>query len=188
MPLSFTTAEVVTASKMNLLAGYPAVATTLPGSPVADDETIYTDSLTAPTYYWHLRYNATLAKWLYIGGIPLFAEVTTSEATTSGTYAALATPGPSITIPKTGTYLITVGATASATSQDGIMSYDIGGSGAVDADAVHFGNVGQIHSASRVRSKAFTAADVLLCKYKIASSATFTVSNRFITVVPTIIS
>lgn len=63
------------------LAGYPAdsskallgdgswgsagmtLATALPGSPTNGQIIALTDSLTAPTYVWPLRYNSTAAKW-----------------------------------------------------------------------------------------------------------------------------
>lgn len=50
------------------LLGY---GTTLPASPVDGQEFVLVDSLTAPTFVWHLRYNAgntTAYKWEFIGG------------------------------------------------------------------------------------------------------------------------
>lgn len=46
----------------------PTPATTLPGSPTNKQQTILTDSTSAPTYYWLMQYNSTAAKWLFIGG------------------------------------------------------------------------------------------------------------------------
>jgi hypothetical protein len=67
------------------LAGYPAdatkallgdgswgaagmiLATALPGVPTNGQMVAYTDSLTAPTFVWPLRYNSTALKWLPFG-------------------------------------------------------------------------------------------------------------------------
>jgi hypothetical protein len=91
-------------------AGAPTYQTTLPGSPVDGQQTIFVDSTSAPTYAWYLRYNSTLAKWQYIGGLPKVARVNTYESTTSTTYADLTTDGPTFTIPLSGDYDIYFGA------------------------------------------------------------------------------
>ena len=79
-------------------AGAPTYQTTLPGSPVDGQQTIFVDSTSAPTYAWYLRYNSTLAKWQYIGGLPKVARVNTYESTTSTTYANLTTDGPTFAV------------------------------------------------------------------------------------------
>lgn len=46
-------------------------STTLPSAPIDGQEAILTDSLTAPSYAWRFRYNASIAdahKWQFIGG------------------------------------------------------------------------------------------------------------------------
>ena len=51
----------------------PGYGTTLPGSPTDGQEYVLVDSLTAPTYVWRFRYNASSAsayKWEFIGGSP----------------------------------------------------------------------------------------------------------------------
>lgn len=162
---------------------------TTPGSPVNGQEFILTDSLTAPTYYWLLKYNSTTTKWHFIGGPPIFSEVVASENTTSNSYAALATAGPSITLPYGGDYIITWGAdisTGNATDA-AFMSYDIGGTGAVDLDAVNTTNVGYI-SASRTKKKTGLTAVGLTAKYKTTNSTSATFQNRFISAVPIRIS
>jgi hypothetical protein len=83
-------------------AGY---GTTLPASPVNGQEHILVDSVTAPTYYWRLRYNAGSAspyKWEYIGGIPATIRVDTGEAFTTDGWGTMATSGPNYTLPFAG--------------------------------------------------------------------------------------
>lgn len=68
-------------------------ATSLPGSPTNGQQTIYTDSTSAPTYSWLLQYNSTFAKWVFLGG-------TWREGTTT------------ITVPLAGEYYVEIGGAA----------------------------------------------------------------------------
>jgi Carbohydrate-binding module family 5/12 len=82
-------------------------ATTLPASPVDQQEAILVDSLTAPTYRWRFRYNAGSAstyKWEYIGGTPATSYIEASESVPSTSYTELTTVGPSVTVPRAGEY------------------------------------------------------------------------------------
>ena len=128
---------------------------------------------------WHLRYRAAASgsyKWESVGGPRLNHSVkdgtiSDAEATSSATYTVLATAGPLITLPLAGDYEITIGctvygATVSAVSS---MSYDIGGTAAVDADAVQVyqTSVANIVTVpSRVRVKTGLSAVTLTAKYK----------------------
>lgn len=172
-------------------AGTPTPVTTLPGSPANNQQTILTDSTSAPTWYWLLQYNSTAAKWQFIGGSSIYAEVQTSETTTSTTYAALTTAGPSITVPNAGDYFVEIGMAASSTGNLSYMSYDIGGTGAVDADAVtEYGqNVTPGYSVSRARKKTgLSASTALTAKYKAITGNTSTFANRWMRVTPIQIS
>ena len=161
--------------------------TALPSNPADGDEVIFVDSLTAPTYAWHLRYVAARSsnKWVFIGGSPLSAAVATSETSSSTTYAALATAGPSVTIPVAGDYIVEHGSTlSSGTNATGRHSYDIGGTGAVDADSVATEYVGAVGPTSVFRRKAKSLTAVTLTsKYK-TSGGTVTVVERFLAVTP----
>src|SRR4029453_6293548 len=56
---------------------------------------------------WRLKYRAADAsayKWNFVGGAPLLAAVEALESTTSTSYVDLATPGPSLTLPRSGDY------------------------------------------------------------------------------------
>lgn len=202
-PRTWVTSEVVTSAIMNTHVRDNLIAlragdllTALRGSPVNGDRIQLTDNLTTPTWVWHLKYisAATTYKWYFIGGCPGFAEVTTSQGMGVGGYSALGTAGPSFTLPLGGDYYITQGATFTWANGGGSnypcnMSYDIGGTGAVDADSITFqsggGNTG--HSgASRTRLKTGLTAVALVSKYKVGggSLGVGTWQDRYMSVIP----
>lgn len=167
--------------------GSISAVTALPGSPSDGQEVIFTDSLSAPTYRWHLRYNASSAsslKWEFIGGTPITSEIATAESTGSTAYAALTTAGPSITLPLQGDYIVDLGALIDNGGQADTskMSYDIGGTGAVDADSIQHRGA-QAPSVFRRQKKTGLTAVTLTAKYK-TSANTHTFSNRFMGVTP----
>lgn len=165
------------------------MGTALPGAPADGDHFVLVDSTTAPTYSWLLRYVAAKAsnKWIFIGGAPGYAEVDTSETTASTTYAPLATAGPSFTLPVSGDYIIDTGFRAEISVAGQIfMSYDIGATAAVDADAVGDQQDATARAYERVRANKKTGltAVALVSKYRV-STGTGTFENRWIRVTPT---
>lgn len=90
--------------------GQPTYGTTLPVSPVDGQEAILVDSASNPSYQWRFRYNVQSTspyKWEFVGGPPQSALVATQEAHTGGaTWQDLATPGPLLTIPRSGEYWV----------------------------------------------------------------------------------
>jgi hypothetical protein len=95
-----------------LTAGTTPLVTTLPASPVNGQEVVLTDSLTAPTYRWHLRYSpqATSAfKWDYIGGTTLTVDNSGPgqqiNCTPASTGVAL-TMIPTLVLPRAGDYTV----------------------------------------------------------------------------------
>jgi hypothetical protein len=172
-------------------AAGPGLATTLPGSPVDGQEAILVDSLTLPTYAWRFRYTASITdayKWVYVGGAPIVTEVATIGTINSGTYGALASAGPSFALPRAGIYEVEVGARMynNTASADAAMSYDIGGTAAVDADAVDtFGpGVTDATHNSMVKTKTIATAVTLTAKYRSAAGSTASFEKRFMRVVP----
>jgi hypothetical protein len=175
----------------------PNYATTLPGSPTDGQEAFLVDSTTLATYQWRFRWNAGSSntdKWEFIGGSPVTVEVATSEATGSATYTALTTAGPSFALPRAGVYQIDEGFTASfsANSTVATMSFDIGGTGAVDADSVSVttgsgAGTNQVFTASRSMRKSGLTAVTLTSKYK-AAVGTATFSKRWLRVIPVRVS
>ncbi len=112
---------------------------------------------------------------MFIGGSPIYAEVETSETTNSTTYVALATAGPSISVPVAGDYVVENGFVLSSNTSTGhsFMSYDIGGTGAVDADACETsvgtggGTPDNVGTGYRKRKKSALTAITLTSKYKV---------------------
>jgi hypothetical protein len=161
-------------------AGIPTPATTLPGSPTAGQLAILVDSTSAPTWSWLLIYNGTTTKWHYLGGTPGFHEIATAESTSSTTYVALATAGPLFALPVAGDYDVEIGSKFIVNNTIN-MSYDIGGTGAVDADRLTANNNTGQHS--RVRRKTGLTAVTLTAKYKV-DTGTHTAENRWMRVTP----
>ena len=167
--------------------------TSLPGSPADGQEYVLVDSTTNPNWSLRFRYNAGSAntdKWEYMGGTPITAEVTTDESTASTTYAALTTAGPSIVIPRAGVWLISLGYDVTTPLNDAsvqYMSYDIGGTGAVDADAVKAQDQGTWAlgdtKAGLPRQKTLGAV-TLTAKYRNSTASTKHFANRRMMAVP----
>jgi hypothetical protein len=98
---------------INPTAGAGSPSTSLPGSPVDGQQSILTDSTSAPTYNWLLQYSTAASKWLAIGAAaPL-------EGTTS------------ITIPRAGTYMVEIGGQGlqigAATNDERVLTLTAGG-------------------------------------------------------------
>ncbi len=149
-----------------------AIGTTFPGSPTDGQEFCYLADSTNGVV-WRFKYrsgSASTYKWECIGGLPLFSEVLTDESTTSTTYAALATAGPSVVAPLAGDYDVRIGGLQYNVNTNGYMSYDIGVTGAVDNDAMIQGSGGGSQTGSRLRRKtALSAGTNLVAKYKTIS-------------------
>jgi hypothetical protein len=121
--------------------------------------------------YWQLVYDGQGSyPWKKVGGSPLFSEVAAEQTTSSSSYTNLATTGPSVTLPLKGDYDIEIGywgknVTDSLTSY---MSYSIGGSAAVDADAA--ATIAKDEASTTVarprRKTGLGASTVLTAKYR----------------------
>ena len=166
-------------------AGY---GTSLPASPTDGMEYILVDSVTLPTYQWRLRYNtgsSNTDKWEFVGGIPAGVEITTGEATSSSSYADLATAGPSFTVPRAGRYMIAFGADINQGTAGGKMAVKLGAAATADNEmviAALFNFRGTV--ARTLPSRTLAASDVLKCQYLNTSSASTTFTGRFLTVTP----
>jgi hypothetical protein len=159
----------------------PVIATSLPASPADGQEYILVDSTSAPTYSWHLKYSSAASKWLWVGGADAFVAVDTVEGCTSVTYVALATAGPSFTVPRAGDYLLEFGArvipnVSGGGSDQGYMAFDLGASAATDNDAAvgtySVSTVGIISTLLMQRKKTGLAASTaIVSKYRVSSAA-----------------
>lgn len=155
----------------------------LPGTPIAGQQCFYE---VVAGVIWHLLYDGVgTYPWKVVGGSPLFDEVTASEGTANTSYVALGTAGPAIALPLGGDYDVMVGAEGiSSDNNFKYMSYDIGGTGAVDADAYrHSGNIAVI-AGGRPRRKTGLTAVTLTAKYR-AGAGTGTWAFRWMRAMPT---
>lgn len=186
LALSYLGSAKATAS----LSGSSTAGTSFPATPTDGQEYTYVADATNGVL-WKFRWYATGNFWAFVGGPPLYSEVTAAESTTSTTYAALTTPGPSIVLPFAGDYDVEIGAQlGNDTNGDtGIMSYDIGGTGAVDADFIRVVEPGGANSGranvARRRRKTGLAAVTLTAKYKTDTAVTSCLTqNRWMAVWP----
>lgn len=153
-----------------LLPASTAPGTSFPTSPKDGDTYPY---LAAAGVLWNFMYQQSTGKWLFVGGPPMFSLVTTSETTVSTTYAALTTAGPSVTLPFAGDFDVEIGCGDPHTNAAGtiFMSYDIGGTGAVDGDSVFDSSqnvTGGFHMCRRARKTGLTAV-ALTAKYRVTA-------------------
>jgi len=181
------TAAAIATSKLDIQYG-----TTLPAAPYDDQLAILVDSITVPTYQWMFRYNSGSSntdKWEFVGGAPgRGADIDTQQNTTSLTYVALATAGPTFAIPRAGVYDVTTSAwiAQGASNQGAYYSYDIGGTAAVDGDALRTSNGTSInigHNATKTLRKTLTAV-TLTAKYRVTSGGSGDFRDRHMIVTP----
>lgn len=176
--------RVLTVAQFSALTGLEGTKGT-----VAPDE-VYLEVDSTNGIMWHLAYESgeVTYKWRWIGGPPMFSEVTTAETTASTTYAALATAGPSVALPRSGDYDVEIGFKQSALTIAGTayMSYDIGATGAVDADAAEStsNNAGTVYHVARLRRKAGLTSVALTSKYRQDSTSTSGFKHRRMRVTP----
>lgn len=152
--------------------------TTLPVTAQDGDEVRYLADSTAGVV-WHLRYRASapsIYRWEFIGGSSLYSEVATEEvygpSGSSDTFGDLATVGPSVALPLAGDYDVQAGCRGHVNGVAGfsMMSYAIGGTAAVDADALVANEPAGDHtspkSMARWRRKTGLDAVTLTAKYR----------------------
>lgn len=205
-PRTWVAGEVLTASLLNThlrdqllwLGGTDSRLAAPPGAPIDGQVWRYVADATAGVE-WTTVYNAadaSASKWHVLGGgAALYSEVTTLENSVVTAYGVLTTPGPSVVLPRAGDYDTEHGFTQDNLNGDAVvspmMSYDIGGTGAVDADAVR-SQTGQhstaathtFGSVSRIRRKAGLAAVTLTAKYRLTNAGTGRLQDRFLAARP----
>jgi hypothetical protein len=162
-------------------------------------EIVITDSLTVPTYFWHLRYNNLAIgsyKWEFMGGVPAHEQNPAACDTTSTAYtlAPSGGGGPQITLPSGigGDFIVESGCVASHDSaqQVAYMSYKVGAATIDEEDACRaagngVGGLGVYNVMCRRRKVGVAAGAVIQCAYRSSTSgnqARF--SSRWISVWP----
>jgi hypothetical protein len=165
---------------------------TLPSSPVDGQIAHYqTSSMATDGIMWIFQYRSGGGsyKWEFIGGSRWSKEVTTQETTTSGSYANLATVGPTVTAPLAGEYSVLFGLDMYdfTSPNTATASYSIGAAAATDADSIRISpntgdSAGSFYT-NRDRIKTLAASDALTMKYKV-SGGTGNFLNRMIGIIP----
>lgn len=138
---------------------------------------------------WSLEYDGEGSfPWKVMGAPPpLWSEITTTEGTASTSYTNLATVGPSITVPLKGDYDVDIGHRlfSGPAGADILMSYAIGATAAVDADAANDFGAGQNANFFRPRRKTNLAAGAaLVAKYRVSAASEAKWSARWMRVTP----
>jgi hypothetical protein len=176
----------------------PGYGTTLPASPADGQEYILVDNVTAPSYMWRLRYNAgssSAYKWEFVGGSPARASVIADEVTTTaGSWVNLATDGPSVLIPRTGSYDLDYGSSAyhSVLEADSLCAVAVGNGSPITANVEFtWGGATSQHGLVSSRSErvsSFAASDIAKLRYFTYMAGTAHWRARFLSVLPVRVS
>jgi len=166
-------------------AGY---GTSLPASPTDGMEYILVDSTTLPTYQWRMRWNngsSNTDKWEFVGGSSPVILVAANESRATNSYGALTTAGPSFTCPRAGQYSVAIGHNRlTGTSNLTYMSFDIGGTGAVDGNAAVAQGDQRAGATRFVQITVASAPTTLTAKYRCDNTTSSNWSDRWMQVIP----
>lgn len=163
-----------------------ASGTTFPTVPFEGQRYTYVADATNGVL-WTFEYHATASSydWWFVGGPALMATVATAQGTTSATYTALGTAGPVVTVPFAGDWDVYLSGTLEEdVAANAFMSYDIGGTGAVDVDAINAGTPTRTSPSRLKRKTAVAASTVLTAKYRSDGVNTATFRERTIAITP----
>lgn len=121
-----------------------ALVSVLPTLPYDGQVVAYQNSAMATLgIVWLLRYRAASAaarKWEFVGGAPMYSEITTFQSVTNTAFVDLATVGPSITWPLIGDYLVEVHAhTHTTNAAGGFMRIALKAGAAAAFEIAYFG-------------------------------------------------
>lgn len=180
--------------------GQPAVVTTIPAG-ASDGTTVMfqTAGMAAltPALMWELRYSTAAGGWVPIGATPLFAEVNPwtslaapDDPTTATTYSVIGVAGPAVQLPAAGWYDITTTFGAYHSAPPGLagMSYSIGATAAVDADAAAVdAQASAVARGFRQQRKQFSTAALLTAKYRTGSATVTFRGPRSMMAVPVLL-
>ena len=144
-------------------AGY-TVTSSLPSDPDVGDTILFN---AGGNTYWRLTYVGGELPWAYTGGAYSVSENAAEQFVESAGYVGAG--GPTITVPLKGTYDVILGFRGfNFGAADSWMSYNIGATPAVDADAC--GQVGRPAGSSqrhfRLKRKTGLPANTLTCVYR----------------------
>lgn len=163
-------------------------------SGLEDGDEVYLEVDAANAVQWHLRYLAATTSWRFLGGPPLFTFISTSEAPGStGAWVNLATSGPTITLPRGGTYdyefSVTMNIGTGASDRQLQASVWKNDTAAVASQVIYSGdsNANMLNTAmGRYRGGGFAASDTVRIKYQ-SNFTTVAFADRGLSVWPVVI-
>jgi len=166
------------ADKLDPLVPTIPYGTSFPASPANGQLAVLVNSTTDPVWQWLFRYNANSTspyKWEFIGGSDHVNIVTAGEATSSTSFADLATVGPSFNVPRSGEYHIDGSVRVNANNIQGQIGLKVGAATTVDVGSVLIvGTAIDIQVSIYPTVYIATAGDVAKFQYRVNSgSATF---------------
>jgi len=167
----------------------PTYGTTLPASPTDGQEHVLVDSVTAPTYQWHFRYNASSGfaqKWEFVGGAPMQSYVAAGDSTSS---TALVEPATQqrLAIPRSGVYDIGFNVEIYASVQTGgdqiaVVGLTSGSPYAVTNPTSP--TAYQAFGTGDQQRQGVGAAETIALKFMVITSGTLVMRGRRVTVSP----
>lgn len=152
-----------------------------PSDPKVGD-LVYYEADSTNDIEWQFRWSGS--EWRFIGGPPLWAEVTAAQTTTSTSFTATGFTALSLTAPLAGSYHYEQGADIFNNAGGfSLMSVSIGGGAAADADAVRMGGDTLSSCSRRRRKTGITAGQSFAARYRV-TAGTGEWSNRWISLTP----
>jgi len=165
-------------------------------TPYDGQEIVLTDSLTAPTFNWHFRYNAsdsTAYKWEFIGG-PAYTIEVNPQVIVSSAWPTLGagSGGPSFDVPRGGNYLCTLGANAvnNATASAPMIALAVQGT-LVDQSVCYGAPSAANLSVALSRSvtvSGLAATNTISARYGVLATGAGGFDRRWLTVLPAKVS
>lgn len=172
---------------------FPALVTTLPGSPVDGDEIYYqTSGMAATGTVWHLRYNSAEAtyKWEFLGGSPLYNNVLASSGTVTGTtYTTKSGTTASITPGLTGLFEVSHWAEISIGTANATVKASFSNGATVAAENDRFvtqsAAIGTLMNGYRTTTAIVTnSTDAIASRFAVGTTGTATIAKHGLIVRP----
>ena len=160
-------------------------STTLPGSPADGQRALLVDSLTAPTFCWELQYESGVTdanKWLFVGGAS-FESSGGLQSQGGGNLDETIAGNPTITVPRTGVYLLEHGAVVIGVGSPDQRSWqDLYLNGVLHLQC---GSEGvDITSMSTLWRSAYSSGDAFTLKHNNTFSGSASWAQRYIRLTP----
>jgi hypothetical protein len=176
----------IQASKIAGLSITIPLVTALPGSPTDGQEVILVDSLTTPTYWWRLRYNAgetSTYKWEFVGGIEYrnYVDACSAGINLVNTGYTDVPSGPTFIVPRAGEYVVEFGmknpSNTFNSNQGHYLAPKYGAAAYSDSDAFQFGLTTAPVYSKTSPIKTLAASDALKLGAKNVTTNYLTINN-----------